>query len=245
MGKFGALGNSQSQNLKAPTEIELPNDVLVETIAAGSRHSAFITKDSRQLYMFGLAQHGQLGLGEQCTDKVFKPQQVHVPDDLQVEAVALGDTHSVILTSDKRLMCTGSNDKYQLGIDHEQRSLRLFNFQRISGFKKYEADGEISFKAISCWNLNAAIDEQNRVYFWGLLYDKQVKRSLCIKVPEVINDFKVKHVAIGATMALLIEDQTEQSFVIGVNANGELGLGDKKQRKTLAILNEIRDKRLC
>ena len=36
-------------------------------------------------------------------------------------------------------------------------------------------------------------------------------------------------------MALLIEHETQQSFVIGVNANGELGLGDKKQRKTLAI----------
>lgn len=141
-------------------------------------------------------------------------------------------------------MCTGSNDKYQLGINHEQRGLKLFKFHSIDSFQKYETDGLLKFKSISCWNLNAAIDQSNRVYFWGLLFDKKVKKSLCIKVPEAINDFKVSQVAIGATMALLIERQTHRSFVIGVNARGELGLGDKRQRKTLEALGELRDKEL-
>jgi hypothetical protein len=47
------------------------------------------------------------------------------------------------------------------------------------------------FKKIECWNLNAAIDEQDRVYLWGILHDKTVKQSLCIKVPERVNSFKV------------------------------------------------------
>jgi len=142
-------------------------------------------------------------------------------------------------------MCTGANDKYQLGVDPDQRSLRLFNFQPIQSLDRLKAKlGDAKFTTISCWNLNAAIDEQNRVFLWGLLYDKEAKQSLCIKSPEVIPDLQVKDVAIGATMALLIEEQTLQSFVIGVNAKGELGLGDKKQRKTLSILNEIQDKRI-
>ena len=142
-------------------------------------------------------------------------------------------------------MVSGSNDKYQLAMNHEQRGLKLFSFRSIHNcFKKYEIGGPIRFKSISCWNLNAAIDESDRVFFWGLLFDKKVKKSLCIKVPEVINDFKVSQVALGATMALLIEKESHRSFVIGVNAKGELGLGDKKQRKTLESLGELRDKEL-
>ena len=141
-------------------------------------------------------------------------------------------------------MSTGSNDKYQLGIDHEQRGLKLFRFKHIDNFKKYETDKPLKFKNINCWNLNAAIDDKDRVYFWGLLFDKKVKKSLCIKVPEAINDFKVNHVAIGATMALLIENNTNKPFVIGVNAEGELGLGDKKQRKTLEALTDLKEKQL-
>lgn len=42
-GKFGALGLSKSQNMKHPVEIEIPSGVRVTSIAAGSRHSAFIS----------------------------------------------------------------------------------------------------------------------------------------------------------------------------------------------------------
>ena len=80
--------------------------------------------------------------------------------------------------------------------------------------------------------MNAAVDTQDRVYLWGILHDKEVKQSLCIKVPERVNSFSVSNVAIGPTMAVLIDKESNQANVIGVNAKGELGLGDKEQRKT-------------
>jgi len=67
---------------------------------------------------------------------------------------------------------------------------------------------EVTFKKIFSWNLNAAIDDQDRVYLWGILHDKQVKLSLCIKVPERVNSFLVDNVAIGPTMALLVDKET-------------------------------------
>ena len=54
-GKFGALGTTKSQNAKRPQQISLPKSVHIEQIAAGSRHSAYVTKQTRHLYMFGLA----------------------------------------------------------------------------------------------------------------------------------------------------------------------------------------------
>ena len=116
---------------------------------------------------------------------------------VKVKQVALGDTHSLIITEDGKLMSTGANDKYQLGMDPEKRNLKLFNFSKLTKFKSGENNDQslqfkdIVFKKIECWNLNAAIDEQDRVYLWGILHDKTVKQSLCIKVPERVNSFKV------------------------------------------------------
>ena len=84
----------------------------------------------------------------------------------------------------------------------------------------------IQFKSVSCWNLNAAIDLQDRVYLWGILHDKNAKLSLCIKAAERVNSFQVDKVAIGPTMALIIDKENNQPCVIGVNTKGELGLGD-------------------
>ena len=45
-------------------------------------------------------------------------------------------------------------------------------------------------------------------------------------------------------MAVLVDKEGGQANVIGVNAKGELGLGDKEQRKTFQLLGELRDKRI-
>ena len=49
--------------------------------------------------MFGLALHGQLGLGEDCTDRAFKPEKLSLEEGVKVDQIALGDTHSLILTT--------------------------------------------------------------------------------------------------------------------------------------------------
>ena len=72
-GKYGALGISKSQNINVPTEVKFEGQI--HKIAAGSRHSAFITT-SQELYMFGHGTQGQLGLGEECTEKCFMPEKV-------------------------------------------------------------------------------------------------------------------------------------------------------------------------
>ena len=46
-------------------------------------------------------------------------------------------------------------------------------------------------------------------------------------------------------MAMLIDIENQQPCVIGVNAKGELGLGDREQRKTFCVLNELREKILA
>lgn len=45
-------------------------------------------------------------------------------------------------------------------------------------------------------------------------------------------------------MALLVDKENNQPCVIGVNAKGELGLGDTNQRKTFCVLSDLKEKRL-
>lgn len=51
-------------------------------------------------------------------------------------------------------MTTGANDKYQLGVDPDQRGMKLFNFTPVVNFKtgerfeKYQKQEDIKFKDI-------------------------------------------------------------------------------------------------
>jgi alpha-tubulin suppressor-like RCC1 family protein len=64
--------------------------------------------------MFGLGSNGQLGLGENYLDKVYKPHKVDLNGE-KVLKIGLGDTHSILISENGHLMSTGANDKYQLG----------------------------------------------------------------------------------------------------------------------------------
>ena len=93
--------------------------------------------------MFGLALHGQLGLGEECTDRAFKPEKLLLEDDIKIDQIALGDTHSLILTCNGKIYASGANDKYQLGLDPEKRQLKLFSFKKLANFKSGERQEKI------------------------------------------------------------------------------------------------------
>ena len=82
--------------------------------------------DSAELYVFGHGTSGQLGLGDDCTDKSFKPERVNI--DLECYQIALGDTHSLLLSTQGQIFTTGANDKYQLGINPDRRDMKIFNF---------------------------------------------------------------------------------------------------------------------
>jgi|TARA_B110000285_G_scaffold223285_1_gene278568 hypothetical protein len=45
-------------------------------------------------------------------------------------------------------------------------------------------------------------------------------------------------------MAMVIDKDSQQACVIGVNAKGELGLGDTDTRKTFCVQHELRDKKI-
>lgn len=78
-------------------------------------------------------------------------------------------------------MTSGSNHKYQLGLNPQERTLVIFNFKAIEQFNSGEKNigllstSTVKFTRASCWNLNVAIDSEARAYLWGVLHDREVK----------------------------------------------------------------------
>ena len=87
--------------MRLPVEIDKDPSIIVDMIAAGARHSAYICRNyQRDVFMFGHATSGQLGLGDDCIDKAFRPEKVFFEDQsILVKKIALGESHSLILTS--------------------------------------------------------------------------------------------------------------------------------------------------
>ena len=75
------------------------------SINAGAQHSAFITKDN-DLFMCGSGAKGQLGI-EEC-ESVFNPVKVKE----KVKAVACGESHTMVLTTNGTILTAGSNEMY-------------------------------------------------------------------------------------------------------------------------------------
>lgn len=109
-GKYGALGNGQSNDQFEPNHIALQEPII--EIEAGANHSAFISQ-TYTLYMCGSNSHGQLGLGENSSGSFYNVAKVAE----KIAKVACGEKHSMLITQEqRRVMVTGANDMLQLGL---------------------------------------------------------------------------------------------------------------------------------
>ena len=84
-----------------PMRVEAFDELNVQTLRVGSRHSAAITQDGR-LFMFGSGNWGILGQGNENDVRFDKPVQVTKFErlGLKVVDVVVGDYHSMALTDD-------------------------------------------------------------------------------------------------------------------------------------------------
>eukprot|EP01065_Artemidia_motanka_P033395 TRINITY_DN4038_c0_g4_i1.p1 TRINITY_DN4038_c0_g4~~TRINITY_DN4038_c0_g4_i1.p1 ORF type:complete len:1329 (+),score=229.17 TRINITY_DN4038_c0_g4_i1:46-4032(+) len=84
-------------------------------VACGSHHSVVVY--ARRLYAFGWNRYGQLALGDD--EDRLEPALVSFFDGMEVDAVACGVQHTVVLCRDGGLFTVGGNTYGQLGLGHQ------------------------------------------------------------------------------------------------------------------------------
>ncbi|KAI0102268.1 hypothetical protein GGR51DRAFT_527665 [Nemania sp. FL0031] len=89
--------------------------LIIQDVVLSKFHSAILTTDPfSNLYVSGLGRGGRLGLGDENTKLSFVPVQGGLFDK-KVTAVALGQNHTLAVTSEGELWSWGSNSYSQLG----------------------------------------------------------------------------------------------------------------------------------
>jgi E3 ubiquitin-protein ligase HERC2 len=94
-GDYFRLGHGCDQHVRKPTVIETLKDKKVIHVAVGALHCLAVT-DTGQVYAWGDNDHGQQGNGSTIVNR--KPALVHGLEDVHVNRVACGSSHSIAWT---------------------------------------------------------------------------------------------------------------------------------------------------
>ncbi|XP_044756400.1 E3 ubiquitin-protein ligase HERC2 [Coccinella septempunctata] len=94
-GDYFRLGHGNDQHVRKPTVIESLKEKQIIHVAVGALHCLAVT-DNGQVYAWGDNDHGQQGNGSTMVNR--KPALVHGFEDVHINRVACGSSHSIAWT---------------------------------------------------------------------------------------------------------------------------------------------------
>ncbi|PVU93588.1 hypothetical protein BB561_003182 [Smittium simulii] len=231
LNRYSQLGSKTSHN-PALTAYEIKG--CISQISCGREHTLLLSTTREDntclLYSFGNNSHGQLGLLQKSADtlkaslsnKNLLIQKVSAPYS-NIEQIACGLDHSIILTKRGELFTFGWNADGQLGNNTDNSSHQPCN---ISNY----FDSKVLSVSTST-DLNFALTQNNQLYVWGngeymnnMLQSTQDK----IVIPTKVDfDFgQIMSFAAGGAHSLVANNHGEV-FICGY---GALGFGSSEIR---------------
>jgi alpha-tubulin suppressor-like RCC1 family protein len=149
---YGQLGLGDADNRETPTKIHfddfgLPNLKFKSAVAA--RHYTVVLDFNDNVWVFGMNDHGQLGLGDVKKRRIPTkiPFGAFGMPELKVKSIFAGMAVTMIIDSNDDVYAFGSNSKGQLGVGDKINKLKP---TKINNFKaKYIANGYLHTIALS------------------------------------------------------------------------------------------------
>lgn len=187
-------------------------------ISCGLRHSAFITKD-RCLLVAGTGAKGQLGLGDNYSDDNYLSIS-KVPELQDIESIACGQHHTVVLRADGTVYAWGDNKFGQLGVDPAKPNsyvpIEVFHNEGIES-------------VYSGWTHSAALTKTGEIFIWGRnTYGQLGSQKEVTHKPELMPNFKgVSQLSLGSEHNLAVTGDGKL-FSWGWNEHGSCGNDDTK-----------------
>ncbi|WP_404425983.1 fibronectin type III domain-containing protein [Nibricoccus sp. IMCC34717] len=192
-------------------------------ISAGSEYSLVLVADG-SVYQFGSSYYGTAGTGVTTAMRILPLQATNFIDVLDVAA---GQSHAAVVRADGKVYCWGLNSSGQLGCGSIPESYIPVAASGLSNIRKVAAG----------FLHTLALDSSGAVKAWGRNYNGQLGdnsytgRNTPVQVSGLTSG--VVQIAAGNSISFAIKsDGTVWSW--GMNNLGQLGLGDKVERKVPA-----------
>ena len=111
-GKIGRMLNTRNKEKEA-MRIEKVGAKNGVDIFCGNHHSFYIN-NKRQVFGWGLNNHGQLGIGNKENTSI--PTLIKKFEGMDITLIAGGEHHSIAVTNEGKVYCWGRNDEAQCGL---------------------------------------------------------------------------------------------------------------------------------
>jgi alpha-tubulin suppressor-like RCC1 family protein len=205
-------------------------------IATDAKHSLTLDADGK-LYATGQNDKGQLGLVGIKYRHTFA--LIESLENKNIVAVAVGAQHSLALSADGKVYATGRNDSGQLGLGESGLGDK-FNRNTFTPAQSLEGKKIVAIAAGQFCSL--ALDELGKIYgtgrnlgqlglgHYGALDTFTPARSLENK--------KIVAIAADNEHSLALDDEGK-TYATGWNRDGQLGLGDTKNRNTFTLVESL------
>ncbi|KAG2425442.1 hypothetical protein HXX76_013652 [Chlamydomonas incerta] len=170
-GRYGNLGDGDSQDRYTPTRVVGLEGVTVTSVVCGWRHSAVVTDEGR-VFTFGWSKYGQLGHGDHVDHT--RPCLVAGLQHCRVSTVAGGWRHTMAADAEGNLYAWGWNKFGQLGLgDSEDRAspTPVTGFGLAGGAEAAAGAAAAAPRRVALlacgWRHTVAVTEAGEVYSWG------------------------------------------------------------------------------
>jgi uncharacterized repeat protein (TIGR02543 family) len=163
------LGDSTSIDKKNPTLITFPGlleNEKVINISPGEKHVLALTSFGR-VYAWGEGSYGELGAGSITRAKT--PFRINFPmlnAEEKIVSISAGKQHSLVATSEGKLLAWGDNGENQLGLPPQLVGYNKRTLPEIVTPINLESNEKINY--VSAGTLHStAMTNRNRVLTWG------------------------------------------------------------------------------
>ncbi|MDR2638642.1 MAG: hypothetical protein LBC09_02245 [Helicobacteraceae bacterium] len=200
--------------------------------ASAGRDYSLALDEGGRVYGAGGGYHGELGLNQ--PDRKFRAfTEISTLKDKKIIAIAAGVSHSLALSAGGKIYAAGHNGYGQLGLgDTTDRAV----FTEVATFS-----GKDKIIAVAAgYQHSLALSAGGKVYAAGRNYMGQfglgdtTDRAVFTEIPT-LKDKKIIAVAAGGFHSLAL-DSDGRIYATGMNNNGQLGLGDSKDRDTFTLV---------
>jgi len=236
-GELGIVCDAE-KDVKLPTGFpKLIEKQHIVGIACGKQHSVFLL-ESGLVYSCGKDDKRQLG---RDGDKSL-PGKITLLENFNIIQVACGEFFTIALTSDKHIYGFGANDKGQLGLEDTSPSPKP---KKIKGIPSNNKVVQVVCGARHC----LALASNGKVFSWGdnengqlgLGNDKSFSRGQ--NEVKALSNLPVYMIAAGGSHSFALT-LSGTLFAWGKNSSGQLGLGDKEDRKIPTLVESLRSKHI-